>query len=257
MSLGVIIVRAGSAVAQRMSPTWAASERGVSSTRVVRRSSSGSRAGSRSRGSYRARRPAAFSPRCTRRSSTIRWCTSCSMLVHAAVASCWVVGSSTVAATPPSLSARRDSDRASRSSAVTAFAEGGSGRSTSSSVMPSVIPSIVLGVGQAAHDEPSSGNSWCVGGTRNGAGTGSPSTHGPGSTWRDAKPASVHHIGAAALADAGAISRTAAVGDRITAHGLHVGDATRCGAVLEVKGAGGEPPYVVRWWPSLIGLVAR
>ena len=37
----------------------------------------------------------------------------------------------------------------------------------------------------------------------------------------------------------------AAVGDRITVHGLHVGDATRCGEVLEVKGAGGEPPYVV------------
>jgi hypothetical protein len=39
----------------------------------------------------------------------------------------------------------------------------------------------------------------------------------------------------------------AAVGDRITVHGLHVGDATRCGEVLEVKGAGGEPPFVVRW----------
>ena len=39
----------------------------------------------------------------------------------------------------------------------------------------------------------------------------------------------------------------AAVGDRIPVHGLHVGDATRCGEVLEVKGAGGEPPYVVRW----------
>src|SRR6478752_6259624 len=39
----------------------------------------------------------------------------------------------------------------------------------------------------------------------------------------------------------------AAVGDRITVHGLHVGDATRCGEVLAVKGAGGEPPYVVCW----------
>ena len=39
----------------------------------------------------------------------------------------------------------------------------------------------------------------------------------------------------------------AAVGDRIPVHGLHVGDATRCGEVLEVKGAGGEPPYVVCW----------
>ena len=34
----------------------------------------------------------------------------------------------------------------------------------------------------------------------------------------------------------------AAVGDRITVHGLHVGDATRCGEVLEVKGAGGSRP---------------
>ena len=39
----------------------------------------------------------------------------------------------------------------------------------------------------------------------------------------------------------------AAVGDRITVHGLHVGDANRCCEVLEVKGVGGEPPYVVRW----------
>ncbi len=39
----------------------------------------------------------------------------------------------------------------------------------------------------------------------------------------------------------------AAVGDRITGHGLHVGDATRCGEVFEVKGAGGARPYVVRW----------
>ena len=39
----------------------------------------------------------------------------------------------------------------------------------------------------------------------------------------------------------------AAVGDRITVHGLRVGDATRCGEVLAVKGAGGEPPYGVRW----------
>ena len=120
--------------------TWAGSERGglvetgggtVKAPAPVR--------GRRPGGSYRARRPAAFSPRCSRRSSTIRWCTSCSMLVHAAVASCWVVGSSTAAATPPSLSARRDSDRASRSSAVTAFAEGGSGRSRSLSVMPSIV----------------------------------------------------------------------------------------------------------------------
>ena len=74
-----------------------------------------------------ARRPAAFSPRCTWRSSSMRWCTSCSMLVQASAGSCWVVGSSTAAAVPLSLSARRDSERASRSRAVIAFAEGGSG----------------------------------------------------------------------------------------------------------------------------------
>jgi hypothetical protein len=39
----------------------------------------------------------------------------------------------------------------------------------------------------------------------------------------------------------------ASVGDRITVPGLHVGDATRCGEVVEVKGPAGEPPYVVRW----------
>lgn len=39
----------------------------------------------------------------------------------------------------------------------------------------------------------------------------------------------------------------AAVGDRITVPGLHVGDATRIGEVIEVKGARGAPPYVVRW----------
>ena len=41
----------------------------------------------------------------------------------------WVSGSSIAATAPPSLSARRDSGRASRSSAVTAFAETGSARS--------------------------------------------------------------------------------------------------------------------------------
>jgi Domain of unknown function (DUF1918) len=39
----------------------------------------------------------------------------------------------------------------------------------------------------------------------------------------------------------------ASVGDRITVPGLHVGDGTRCGEVVEVRGQGGEPPYVVRW----------
>ncbi len=60
------------------------------------------------------------------------------MLVQASVASCWVVESSTAAAVPLSVSARRDSERASRRRAVIAFAEGGSGRSTSS-VMPQSV----------------------------------------------------------------------------------------------------------------------
>ena len=57
------------------------------------------------------------------------------MLVQAAVASCWVVVSPTVAAVPPSLSARRDSERASRRSAVIAFPDGGSGLFMSLSTM--------------------------------------------------------------------------------------------------------------------------
>lgn len=62
------------------------------------------------------------------------------MLVEASAASCWVVGSPTAAAVPLSLSARRDNERASRSSAVTAFAEGGSGSSASSSpTLPIVL----------------------------------------------------------------------------------------------------------------------
>ncbi|MDN5857490.1 MAG: DUF1918 domain-containing protein [Pseudonocardia sp.] len=39
----------------------------------------------------------------------------------------------------------------------------------------------------------------------------------------------------------------AAVGDRITVGGLHVGDPERHGEVLEVRGPAGAPPYVVRW----------
>jgi hypothetical protein len=39
----------------------------------------------------------------------------------------------------------------------------------------------------------------------------------------------------------------ASVGDRVKVPGLHVGDATRGGEVIEVKGPDGAPPYVVRW----------
>ena len=43
------------------------------------------------------------------------------------------------------------------------------------------------------------------------------------------------------------VSVKASVGDRITVPGLQVGNATRCGEVVEVRGPDGEPPYVVRW----------
>lgn len=39
----------------------------------------------------------------------------------------------------------------------------------------------------------------------------------------------------------------ARVGDRIRVRGLHVGDPGRVGEVVEVRGADGAPPYVVRW----------
>ena len=39
----------------------------------------------------------------------------------------------------------------------------------------------------------------------------------------------------------------ATVGDRIVAQGHRMGQPDRDGEVLEVHGADGEPPYVVRW----------
>lgn len=39
----------------------------------------------------------------------------------------------------------------------------------------------------------------------------------------------------------------ASVGDRLIVHGVHVDDPTRDGEILEVRGAGGQPPYIVRW----------
>ena len=39
----------------------------------------------------------------------------------------------------------------------------------------------------------------------------------------------------------------AKVGDRIVVHGTHVSDVERDGEVLEVHGADGGPPYLVRW----------
>lgn len=39
----------------------------------------------------------------------------------------------------------------------------------------------------------------------------------------------------------------AQVGDRIVVKGHHQGEPNRDGEVLEVRGAAGAPPYVVRW----------
>ena len=42
----------------------------------------------------------------------------------------------------------------------------------------------------------------------------------------------------------------AQVGDRIIVHSTHVDEPNRDGEVLEVRGADGGPPYVVRWSDS-------
>jgi hypothetical protein len=39
----------------------------------------------------------------------------------------------------------------------------------------------------------------------------------------------------------------ATVGDRLIVRSLHVGEPDRDGEVLEVRGADGAPPYLVRW----------
>ena len=39
----------------------------------------------------------------------------------------------------------------------------------------------------------------------------------------------------------------AAVGDKIVVRGHHVGEPDRDAEVLEVHGADGDPPYLVRW----------
>lgn len=47
----------------------------------------------------------------------------------------------------------------------------------------------------------------------------------------------------------------ASVGDHILVHGAHVDDAEREGEVLEIRGEGGAPPYLVRWSNGVQGLV--
>jgi hypothetical protein len=39
----------------------------------------------------------------------------------------------------------------------------------------------------------------------------------------------------------------ARAGDRVRVEGHHLGDPVRTGEILEVRGADGAPPYVVRW----------
>lgn len=39
----------------------------------------------------------------------------------------------------------------------------------------------------------------------------------------------------------------AVAGDTLVIKGRHVGDETREGAILEVHGENGAPPYLVRW----------
>ncbi len=39
----------------------------------------------------------------------------------------------------------------------------------------------------------------------------------------------------------------AAIGDRLHVRGNMVGQAERMGEIIEVRGAGGEPPYLVRF----------
>jgi hypothetical protein len=42
----------------------------------------------------------------------------------------------------------------------------------------------------------------------------------------------------------------ASVGDRIHIHGAHVDDHQREGEIIEVRGEGGAPPYVVLWFDT-------
>jgi hypothetical protein len=46
----------------------------------------------------------------------------------------------------------------------------------------------------------------------------------------------------------------ATVGDRIVVPGQRVGQPTRDGEVLEVRGPGGTPPFLVRWSDGTEGL---
>jgi Domain of unknown function (DUF1918) len=47
----------------------------------------------------------------------------------------------------------------------------------------------------------------------------------------------------------------AVIGDRLHVHGKIVGQADRTGEIVEVHGAGGEPPYLVRFEDGHVSLV--
>jgi Domain of unknown function (DUF1918) len=47
----------------------------------------------------------------------------------------------------------------------------------------------------------------------------------------------------------------AAVGDRLHVHGNIVGQTDQIGEIMEVRGAGGEPPYLVRFEDGHTGLI--
>ena len=47
----------------------------------------------------------------------------------------------------------------------------------------------------------------------------------------------------------------ATVGDRLHVHGNIVGQSDQIGEIMEVRGAGGEPPYVVRFEDGHTGLI--
>ena len=39
----------------------------------------------------------------------------------------------------------------------------------------------------------------------------------------------------------------AVAGDRLVVHSHHIGEPERVGQIIEVHGAGGNPPFLVRW----------
>jgi hypothetical protein len=55
--------------------------------------------------------------------------------------------------------------------------------------------------------------------------------------------------------DRGGGTLQAVIGDRLHVHGNIVGQPDRSGEIVEVRGAGGEPPYLVRFEDGHTGLI--